>query len=269
VRDWIWTARQAIKRAFSNLALIQAIKSERTTRAAMRFAYGLTAPRSPPAVAPAATSNPLLEYFDSVTEGPGIWKWRHYFAIYHRHLAKFVGREVHVVEIGVYSGGSLAMWRSYFGDGCQVYGVDIAPECRAYEGDGIRVFIGDQADPAFWERFCQEVPRIDVVIDDGGHEAHQQITSLRCLLPHLAMGGVYICEDIIGPFQQFNAFVDGMARALSDVGGKSSNPSRACHEHVASVHRYPQIVVFEKPDGPVESFDSIKHGTIWQPSILK
>src|SRR5690349_627605 len=33
--------------------------------------------------------NPLEEYFDSVTEGRGIWKWTHYFDIYHRHFQKF------------------------------------------------------------------------------------------------------------------------------------------------------------------------------------
>src|SRR5580704_8369217 len=35
--------------------------------------------------------NPLLQYFDSHQSGKGIWKWRHYFEIYHRHFAKFVG----------------------------------------------------------------------------------------------------------------------------------------------------------------------------------
>src|SRR5262245_3116872 len=59
--------------------------------------------------------NPLQSYFDAHTEGRGIWKWTHYFDIYHRHLSKFIGREVHLLEIGVYSGGSLQMWRDYLG----------------------------------------------------------------------------------------------------------------------------------------------------------
>src|SRR4051812_2508259 len=62
-----------------------------------------------------AEPNALLQYFDAHTEGPGIWKFRHYFEIYQRHFAKFVGQDVHVVEIGVYSGGSLNMWKEYFG----------------------------------------------------------------------------------------------------------------------------------------------------------
>ena len=194
-----------------------ALATLRTMSEGLRFAHALPAETGAPAVVHKSVNNPLEAYFDAVTEGPGVWKWRHYFPIYHHHLAKFVGHEAHVVEIGIYSGGSLPMWRSYFGPGCQVYGVDIEPACTAHEREGVRVFIGDQADPDFWERFVAAVPRIDVVIDDGGHEAHQQITSLRCLLPRMAMGGVYICEDIVSAFSQFHSFVDGMARQLSEI----------------------------------------------------
>src|ERR1700747_3085495 len=97
-------------------------------------------------------ANPLLSYFNSHREGPGIWKWMHYFDIYQRHFSKFVGREVHVLEVGIYSGGSLTMWREYFGKGCRVYGVDIDEACMAYKDEGIEVFIGDQADRSFWTR---------------------------------------------------------------------------------------------------------------------
>src|SRR5690348_2802772 len=50
-----------------------------------------------------STQNPLEQYCNAHTIGPGIWKWRHYFDIYHRHFQKFIGREVHLIEIGVYS----------------------------------------------------------------------------------------------------------------------------------------------------------------------
>src|ERR1700691_5478614 len=77
------------------------------------FTWGRTAawPHLP-TVAPEASS--LQPYLDGHEEGPGIWKWQHYFPIYDRHFAKFKGREVHVVEIGIYSGGSLGMWRHFF-----------------------------------------------------------------------------------------------------------------------------------------------------------
>ena len=115
--------------------------------------------------------NPLRMYFDSHAVGRGIWKWNHYFDIYHRHFQKFVGREVHVLEIGVYSGGSLEMWKSYFGPKSRIYGVDIEEDCRVYEDDSVRILVGDQADRSFWNRFKDEVAAVDVIIDDGGHQA--------------------------------------------------------------------------------------------------
>src|SRR5215211_8784066 len=116
-------------------------------REGLRYAYGLHAPDEAAPTNPADHTSPLEAYFDSITEGPGIWKWRHYFAIYHRHLHKFIGRSPHVLEVGIYSGGSLPMWLHYFGNGTQIYGVDIEPACAKHERDGVRVFIGDQADP--------------------------------------------------------------------------------------------------------------------------
>jgi hypothetical protein len=235
----------------------------RNMRAGLRFADGLPAETGAPAVVQGDGNNPFEAYFDSVTEGPGVWKWRHYFPIYARHLSKFIDQEVHLVEIGIYSGGSLPMWRSAFGPGCRVYGVDIDPACLAHEQEGVCVFIGDQADPIFWEDFVAKVPRIDVVIDDGGHQAHQQITSLSCLLPQMAMGGVYIVEDTLSSHHGFHSFVDGATRRLSDVYEHA--PVAPVHRHIASVHRYPQLTVLEKPEQPVEPFDSPKHGTVWRP----
>src|SRR5262245_56734777 len=86
-------------------------------------------------------ANPLRDYFMAHKTGPGISKWMHYFDIYHRHLQKFRGRDVRVLEIGVYSGGSLRMWREYFGPKALVYGADIEPACSAYESERTTIFI--------------------------------------------------------------------------------------------------------------------------------
>src|ERR1700693_5831036 len=71
--------------------------------------------RQPGPTASYQPDNPLLKYFNEHKKGPGIWKFNHYFEIYERHFARFRGQEVHVLEIGIYSGGSLEMWREYFG----------------------------------------------------------------------------------------------------------------------------------------------------------
>jgi hypothetical protein len=214
--------------------------------------------------------NPLEDYFDSNTTGPGIWKWRHYFPAYDRHLSRFRDAEVHVLEVGVYSGGSLGMWRSYFGEKTHIYGVDIEPACRTYEGPGTQIFIGDQADPEFWSHFIREVPRLDVVIDDGGHHSSQQIATLEALLPHMQPGGVYICEDIHNQGNVFLSYLDGFSRNLHAArmtdarGNLKANPIEL-QRLIDSVHLYPFLAVIERRSAGLDRLEADKHGTEWQP----
>jgi hypothetical protein len=209
--------------------------------------------------------NPLETYFEQHREGPGVWKWRHYFEIYHRHFQKFVGREVHVVEVGVYSGGSLAMWKDYFGRDCRVYGVDIEPACRAFEDDQVQIFIGDQGDPEFWSRFVSEVPAIDVVIDDGSHEPEHQIVTLEALLPHVRPGGVYLCEDALKRTNPFHDYIDGFSRNLHEPGSGTTYERRPTdfQRTVQAVHLHPWVTVIEKRDVPLDSLSAPKHGSEW------
>jgi hypothetical protein len=210
-----------------------------------------------------APPSPLEQYFDRHLEGPGLWKWRHYFPIYERHLSRFVGRDIHVVEVGIYSGGSLPMWLEYFGPDAHIHGIDIEEACRVYAADRITVHIGDQADPAFWRRFLREVPRVDILLDDGGHEPHQQLATLKAVLPSISPGGVYLCEDIHGPGQPFHSFVDALGRGLH-TNGRRRTPLQ---QHVDSIHRYPFVTVIEKPSLPVPALESQRHGTEWEPFL--
>lgn len=217
--------------------------------------------------------NPLRAFFDARTEGPGIWKWLHYFDIYHRHLQKFVGTGAHVVEIGVYSGGSLDMWHDYFGEKARVTGVDIAPECRSYEDARTKIAIGDQADRAFWAKFRNENPEVDVVIDDGGHQPEQQLVTLEEMLPHIRPGGVYICEDVHGRGSHFAAFAHALADNLNesqrapDPAGLPRYRATPFQSAIQSVSFYPYVVVIEKSAAPRAEFTAPKHGTAWQPFL--
>jgi hypothetical protein len=222
-------------------------------------------------------SNPLRDFFDSRKEGPGIWKWNHYFDIYDRHFRRFRGQEVHVLEIGVYSGGSLDMWRNYFGPKATIYGVDIAPDCRVYENDGTKIFIGDQADRSFWRDFRRKVSTLDIVIDDGGHQPEQQIVSLEELLPFLRPGGVYFCEDVLGMYNQFASYVHGLGHKLNDMsqmsyfpddnGRRAVGASTLFQSAIGSIHLYPFVTVLERNAIPVTELRAPKHGTQWQPFL--
>lgn len=242
---------------------------------AVEFAKRFPAPQGPVAQGRDATSqNALRDYFDAHREGPGTWKFWHYFDLYHRHLAKFIGREVHIAEIGVFSGGSLPMWHAYFGANCHVYGVDIQEACRAYEAERTKILIGDQADRGFWKRFREAVPHLDIVIDDGGHTAEQQIVSCEELLGHLRPGGVYICEDVVGLHNGFSAFAHGLAESLNVVAWPAGQteaspeyltPTTNFQAVVDSVHTYPLAVVVERRERAAGSLVAPKHGSEWNP----
>ncbi len=220
----------------------------------------------------AILDNPLRQYFEGVTEGPGIWKWLHYFNAYHQHLQKFVGQEVSIVEVGVYSGGSMPMWREYFGSGCQVHGVDIQPECKVYENDHTTIHIGDQADRQFWRRFRQSVPHVDILIDDGGHTPEQQMVTLEEMLPHLRPGGIYICEDIHGLGNEFTSYVSALNDSLHAQNRTSDKQNVVCtstafQATIRSISQSPYLVVIEKFDTPSPHLAAPKHGTQWQPFL--
>jgi len=230
---------------------------------------------SPPPLARDRASdpiNPLQSYADACKEGPGIWKWNHYFDIYHRHFQKFVGRDVHVVEVGVYSGGSLLMWKSYFGPKAHISGVDIEPACEVYEQDQISIHIGDQADRQFWRTFRQQAAPVDVIIDDGGHTAEQQMITLEEMLPHLRPGGVYLCEDLHGTSQLFSSYAYSLAESLNTwvslpTPGEHASGTTPFQVAISSVHLYPFVVVIEKAEKAVDRFVAPKHGTQWQPFL--
>jgi hypothetical protein len=238
-------------------------RHERELRRGRRYARAWTA--SPPDLGREEAPNALRAYFEAHTDGPGIWKWDHYFDLYHRHFSRFVGQKVDVVEIGIYSGGSLEMWLDYFGAGCHVYGVDVEESCRVYASDRVSVFIGDQADRSFWTKFTSEVPEVDIVIDDGGHEPEQQIVTLEEMLPRIRPGGIYLCEDIVGGDHDLVRFASGLVDELNRFRVvDDESPATPFQDAVYSIHFYPFVMAIERRRRAVRAFSSRRQGTEWQ-----
>lgn len=138
--------------------------------------------------------NNMYELFKGWTGRP-VHKWHHYLDIYERYFSPLRGQPITLLEIGLGEGGSLAMWRQYLGVDARIIGIDIDPACAAYREPGIEIFIGDQSDPAFLCDVLERVPLLDVVIDDGGHTANQQIVSFETLYRQISPVGLYIVED--------------------------------------------------------------------------
>jgi len=201
--------------------------------------------------------NDLEKYFNQNKEGL-ITKWDHYFDIYDYHFNRFRGREVHVLEFGVYQGGSLKMWKDYFGSRCKVYGVDINPHCIKAKDDNIEIFIGDQEDRVFLKALIKKIPRIDILIDDGGHRMKQQINTFEELFNHISDNGIYLCEDIHtsyrhnygGGYKKRNSFVEYSKNFIDYINAWHSKDNKlkvsTFTRSVNSLHFYDSIIVIEK-----------------------
>ncbi|MDD4955682.1 MAG: class I SAM-dependent methyltransferase [Candidatus Omnitrophica bacterium] len=209
-------------------------------------------------------TNPLKSYINNYKGEKGICKPIHYFDIYHRCFKKFIGRETHILEVGVYSGGSLEMWRSYFGSNCHVYGIDIEEKCKLFENDYTKIFIGDQGDRQFWKQFKEKVAKIDIIIDDGSHLAEDQIITLEEMLPHLSPGGVYLCEDIADTHSKLVAYLYGMINGLNEWGlPEPDKEGTQFQKWVKTIQFFPWVAVVEKEEKAEQRFTMQRLGTKW------
>ena len=214
--------------------------------------------QEPDRAAPGASPNPLADYFFN-NPGRLIHKWHHYFEICHRHFEKFRGLSPVVVEVGVFHGGSLQMWHNYFGPGTRVVGIDIDPRCRQFEDASTTILIGDQADRAFLAQVRDAVPRIDILIDDGGHTMAQQIVTLEELYLHIQPEGIYLCEDVHtsllseygGGYLRQGTFLEYSKSLIDYLSGWYSEERERLAVNKLTVstfamHFYDSVVVLEK-----------------------
>ena len=137
----------------------------------------------------------LLDIFVRNT-GEGVDKWHHYLPLYDRYLSARRNGPFRFLEIGVSKGGSLQMWRHYFGPDAIIFGIDIDPTCARFDGLAGQVRIGSQADRDFLNAVVDEMGGVDVVLDDGSHKMPHIQASLNALFPRLSPGGTYIIEDL-------------------------------------------------------------------------
>jgi hypothetical protein len=206
--------------------------------------------------------NPLQAYFEA-NQGRLIHKWMHYFDIYDRHFAPFRGRSINVVEFGVSHGGSLQMWKDYFGPRAHITGVDIMPKCARFAEDRIDIVIGDQEDRTFLRGLARKLGSVDVLIEDGGHTAAQQINTFEEFWPYITEGGVFLMEDLhtsywerySGGYKRPGTFIE-YAKDLIDqqhAWHSKEEDKFDVDEYsrtIRGMHVYDSIIVFDKAQVP-------------------
>lgn len=195
-----------------------------------------------------------LEIYKSYLKSPYLsYKHSTYFQVYEELLTPYRNKKITFVEVGVLNGGSLFMWRDFFGPEVRIIGVDFNPLAKRWEQDGFEIHIGSQSDPEFWREFFSSVGMVDVLLDDGGHTNEQQIVTTHQAIPFIKDGGLLIVEDVHASyFKDFGnpskfsfinyakLFIDGLNARFPGVN-VIQNMYR---DMVYSVHFYESIVGF-------------------------
>tara|TARA_Y100000389_G_C17341076_1_gene453370 strand:- start:58 stop:864 length:807 start_codon:yes stop_codon:yes gene_type:complete len=175
-----------------------------------------------------------------------------YFATYDDIFTKYIDKKITFVEVGVLGGGSLFMWRNFFGKQARIIGIDLNPEAKKWEKDGFEIFIGDQSDPDFWDDFYKKIGDIDILLDDGGHTYIQQIVTSEFALDNIKDGGVLVVEDTHTSYMEkfgdksinFMRYVSKMIDKINTRFSQFNNTKN--NKRVFSISLYESIVAFFK-----------------------
>ena len=195
----------------------------------------------------------LFDIFKTNNDRP-IAKWLNYFEIYERYLERYRDKSINFLEIGVQGGGSLQMWKKYFGANSKIVGIDIDPNTK-FEEEQISVEIGNQSDEEFLKKVVEEYGPFDIIIDDGSHIQSDVLNSFFFLYPTLKRGGTYIIEDTHTAY--FKLFQGGLKSDSNSVSIFSNFVHDMNVEYVdepfvpqlkdlSSMSFYNSMVIFEK-----------------------
>lgn len=200
----------------------------------------------------------LKEIFDT-HDGRLIHKWSHYLDVYERYFSEYRNKPVNILEIGISHGGSLQMWRKYFGEQANIFAVDINPECKKFEDEKTKIFIGSQEDENFLEKLLSQLPVLDILVDDGGHTMRQQVLTFNKLFSSVKDGGIYLVEDthtsywrgFSGGYRNKKSFIE-FSKDIVDqmhawhIDKEKLVPVSYLTRNISSIAFYDSIVVFEK-----------------------
>lgn len=119
-----------------------------------------------------------------------------YLPLYERLLGELRDRPLTLLELGVWKGHSLEMWRDAF-PRATIVGIDLKPPAMDL-GPRVHIVRGDQTDAELLGRVrAEQAPGgFDVIIDDASHIGVTTARSLQALFnTHLRAGGLYVVED--------------------------------------------------------------------------
>jgi hypothetical protein len=119
-----------------------------------------------------------------------------YCEVYERLFENYRHKEISFLELGVFRGSSILMWREWFTK-AEIYGVDDGTYLNSLPSIDLqktKIIRADTqkievCDLLRWKQF-------DIIVDDADHHPYSQLKTLWNLWPLLKNGGMYVIEDI-------------------------------------------------------------------------
>lgn len=130
-------------------------------------------------------------------------KGARHFRVYGNMFAGLRQSPIALLELGIYRGASLRIWRDYFPKAV-IVGLDIE-HVNSPQLPDVHIVQGDQADPAALDLAISAIggAQFDIIIDDASHLGLKSKASFAHLFHHgLKPSGRYFVEDIAAPFLQ-------------------------------------------------------------------
>lgn len=180
-------------------------------------------------------------------------KYEKYFDVYDQIFHRFKNKKITFVEVGVFNGGSLEIWKKYFHEDSKIIGIDFNPECKKFEDKGVEIFIGDQSNENFWDDFFKKVGKVDIILDDGGHTNLQQIITIMKSIRNINDDGIIITEDTHSSYMsKFGnpskySFINFAKKVIDDINYKFPNLGKfenSLNDYIYSISFFESIVVF-------------------------
>lgn len=122
-----------------------------------------------------------------------------YLNRYEPMFARFLGKPVQLLEIGVAGGASLRTWMEYFGHDGMFFGIDIDLPAVAHDlGPRCLLRWGDASKAEVWSGLHKTLDGsgLDIVIDDGAHTTYAIIRAFELGFGLLRPGGLWVIEDV-------------------------------------------------------------------------
>ncbi|CAJ0888765.1 hypothetical protein AMST5_03905 [freshwater sediment metagenome] len=120
-----------------------------------------------------------------------------YLDNYRRFFSPLRDASIKLLEIGVYQGGSLLLWRDYFERG-DIVGIDINPVKLDQEIDRVSIYQGSQDDSKLCAKIVKErAPEgFDIIVEDASHFGSETLATFDLYFKQaLKPGGIYVIED--------------------------------------------------------------------------